>query len=43
MNKAEQSIGIYRSVIGRIINNKQKNKTDYIFRILHDDIQNEII
>jgi len=34
MNKAEQDLNIYRSVIGRIINNKQKNKTDYIFRKL---------
>lgn len=31
MTKIEKDLGIYRSVIGRILSNKQTNKTDYIF------------
>jgi len=32
MNKASEALGIYRSIIGRILDNNQKNKTDYIFK-----------
>jgi hypothetical protein len=31
MTKVAEDLGMYRSVIGRIINNTQTNKTDYIF------------
>jgi len=43
MNKASEALGIYRSIIGRIINNEMKNKTDYIFKILNDGTENEMM
>jgi len=41
MNKASEALGIYRSIIGRIINKEIKNKTDYIFNVLKDNTKNE--